>query len=209
MAVHIPLTKKAQQEAIELLMATNNLLKPANGEPITIPNKEMAMGVYYHTVVDEKYKMYPSILSSKEEAYHIFQIGKLNLRQLIKVRVSFEGNHSIIETTVGRLQFNDLLPEEFGFINENIGAKKIKQLVTSAIKTLDRERITLLIDDIKNLGFEAATVSGISVSVSDCEMIEEKNEIIEAANKKVEEIQEQYSEGMIALEERDFHLMFG
>ncbi|NCO12077.1 MAG: DNA-directed RNA polymerase subunit beta' [Candidatus Pacebacteria bacterium CG_4_10_14_3_um_filter_34_15] len=200
MAVHVPLTKKAQQEAIDLLMATNNLLKPANGEPITIPNKEMAMGIYYHTVVDNKFKVFPGIFSSKDEAYHVYQIGKLGLRQLVKVRIASLGK--VIETTVGRLQFNDLLPVEFGYINEAVGAKKIKQLVTTAIKEFDKQRVANLIDAIKNLGFEAATISGISVSVSDCEMIENKDEIIEAANKKVEEIQEQYNEGMIAIEER-------
>ncbi|MBU0974560.1 DNA-directed RNA polymerase subunit beta' [Patescibacteria group bacterium] len=200
MAVHVPLTKKAQQEAIDLLMATNNLLKPANGEPITIPNKEMAMGIYYHTVVDNKFKVFPGIFSSKDEAYHVHQIGKLELRQLAKVRIASLGK--VIETTVGRLQFNDLLPVEFGYINEAVDAKKIKQLVTSAIKEFDKQRVADFIDAIKNLGFEAATISGISVSVSDCEMIENKNEIIEAANKKVEEIQEQYNEGMIAIEER-------
>jgi DNA-directed RNA polymerase subunit beta' len=202
MAVHVPLTKKAQEEAKDLMMATHNLLKPANGEPITIPNKEMAMGVYYHTVVDAKYPMFKGIFASKDEAYHAFQIGKLNLRQLAKVRTLINGQNKIVETTVGRLQFNDLLPAEFGFINEAIPAKKIKQLVTTAIKDLDRDTVTTLIDNIKDLGFEAATVSGISVSVSDCEMIPEKNTIIAGANKKVEEIQEQYNQGMIALEER-------
>jgi DNA-directed RNA polymerase subunit beta' len=202
MAVHVPLTKKSQEEAKELMMATHNLLKPANGEPITIPNKEMAMGVYYHTAINENLEIFPGIFSSRDEAYHAFQIGKLDLRQLAKVRTEVNGHNKIVETTVGRLQFNDLLPKEFGFINEPIPAKKIKQLVTTAIKTLERDTVTTLIDDIKNLGFEAATVSGISVSVSDCEMIPEKGDIIKTANKKVEEIQEQYNEGMIALEER-------
>ncbi len=202
MAVHVPLTKKAQEEAKELLMATHNLLKPANGEPITIPNKEMAMGVYYHTVVDAKLTLFPAIFASRDEAYHAYQIGRLGLRQLAKVRIEVGGKKQIVETTVGRLQFNDLLPAEFGFINEAIPAKKIKSLVTQAIKNLDRDTVTDLIDNIKNLGFEAATISGISVSVSDCEMIPEKAGIITQANKKVEEIQEQYNEGMIALEER-------
>ncbi len=202
MAVHVPLTKKSQEEAKELLMATHNLLKPANGEPITIPNKEMAMGVYYHTVVDAKLATFPGIFASRDEAYHAYQVGRLNLRQLAKVRIQVGGKNQIVETTVGRLRFNDLLPAEFGFINEAIPAKKIKSLVTKAIKTLDRDTVTTLIDDIKNLGFEAATISGISVSVSDCEMIPEKAGIITQANKKVEEIQEQYNEGMIALEER-------
>ncbi len=202
MAVHVPLTKMAQQESIDLLMATNNLLKPANGEPITIPNKEMAMGIYYHTVEDKKLPLYPTVFAHKDEAYHAYQVGKLGLRQLIKVRVKMGNKTKVIKTTVGRLQFNDVLPPEFGFMNESINAKIIKQLVTKAIKSFDKDRITKLIDDIKDLGFEAATISGISVSVSDCEMIDDKDKIIEQANKKVEEIQDQYNEGMIALEEK-------
>jgi DNA-directed RNA polymerase subunit beta' len=202
MAVHVPLTKKARQEAEELMMATHNLLKPANGEPITIPNKEMAMGVYYHTVLDKTLDAFPAIFSSRDEAYHVFQIGKLKLRQSIKVRIVRDGKSEIITTTVGRLQFNDLLPDEFEFINTSINSKDIKTIITKAIKNLDRKVVSKLIDDIKDLGFEAATTSGISVSVSDCEMIPEKAEIINKANKKVEEIQEQYNEGMIGSEER-------
>ena len=199
MAVHVPLTKEARREAEELMMATRNLLKPANGEPITIPNKEMAMGVYYHTVLDTATEKFPSVFADKNEAYHAHQIGMIGLRQLISVRLE---DGTIVETTVGRLEFNDLLPKNYAFMNEAISAKKIKTLVTGVIKIESHETITDLIDSIKNLGFRAATISGLSVSVPDCEMIEEKEAIIKEANKKVEQIQEQYFEGMIASEER-------
>ncbi|NCN51014.1 MAG: DNA-directed RNA polymerase subunit beta', partial [Candidatus Pacebacteria bacterium] len=199
MAVHIPLTKEARREAEELMMATRNLLKPANGEPITIPNKEMAMGVYYHTVLDTNIAKFPGTFANKDEAYHAYQIRMIGLRQAIDVRLD---SGKILETTVGRLEYNDLLPASYEFMNEAISAKKIKTLVTEVIKEETHEIIISLIDNIKNLGFRAATLSGLSVSVPDCEMIVEKAGIIEEANKKVESIQEQYFEGMIAEEER-------
>ena len=199
MAVHIPLTKEARREAEELMMATKNLLKPANGEPITIPNKEMAMGVYYHTVVDTDIEKFPAVFSSRDEAYHAFQVGIVKLRQPIDVRLP---SGPVVETTIGRLEFNELLPKTYDYMNEAISAKKIKTLVTDVIKVDTSENITKLIDAIKDLGFRAATISGLSVSVPDCEMITNKDEIIEEANKKVEQIQEQYFEGMIAGEER-------
>jgi DNA-directed RNA polymerase subunit beta' len=202
MAVHLPLTQEAQREAKELMMSSHNLLKPANGEPITVPNKEMAMGVFYHTNVDERLEKAKTIFGAKEEAYHAYQIGKIGLRQAIDVRVVLDGTAQIIETTVGRLEFNDLLPASMPFQNKTLGAKAIKALVTKAIELEDDDHVAVMIDAIKNLGFAAATNSGLSVSVADCEMIDEKDQIIEEANKKVEEIQEHYLQGLITDDER-------
>jgi len=198
MAVHIPLTKEAQEEAKNLMMATHNLLKPANGEPITVPNKEMALGVYYLTTVDDSLPKLKSVFSGKQEAYHAYQVSKITHRQLISVR--HQG--TILQTTVGRLQFNDILLPSFKFINEPIGAKKIKEIVTFAISTAQQEEVAQLIDSIKDVGFAAATESGLSVSVTDCAMIPEKDQIIEVANGKVESIQEQFQKGFISAEER-------
>ncbi len=197
-AVHVPLTDEAQEECRTLMMATTNLLKPANGDPITVPNKEMAMGMYYHTTMDEIQPMAPTIFASQDEAYHAYQIGKLGLRQQMKVRLGKE----IVTTTVGRLQFNDILPMSLRFMNETVNAKKIKELVTRAIETEPNDEVTTLIDNIKNLGFQAATTSGLSVSVTDCQMIPEKDGIIAEANKRVEDVQENYLQGMITAEER-------
>jgi len=199
MAVHVPLTEMAQEECREQVMSNRNLLKPANGDPITVPNKEMALGVYYHTIMDDKFKKYSSLFASKQEAYHAYQIGLIDLRQEIEVRLD-DGER--IVTTVGRLQFNDILPESFGFVNDAVNAGKIKQIVTQAIEQETWQDVTIMIDKIKDLGFAAATRSGLSVSVTDCEMITEKKEIVEGANKKAEVIQEQYLEGLIANEER-------
>ncbi len=203
MAVHVPLTVEAQEEARTLMMSSHNLLKPANGDPITVPNKEMAMGAYYQTTVDESAPAVPTIFSSQDEAYHVYQVGRIGMRQLIKVRLNGkDGKRMIIETTVGRLKFNDVLPEGLRYVNEPVTAKKIKELVTIAIHSEEKERVRELIDDIKDLGFAAATVSGLSVSVSDCKMIEEKDVIIEAANKKAEEVQQSYLDGLVTTEER-------
>lgn len=201
-AVHVPLTVQAQEEARDLMMATHNLLKPANGDPITVPNKEMAMGVYYHTAVDETLPQVPTIFGAQDEVYHAYEIGLVGLRQLLKVRLQTATGSQIVTTTVGRLQFNDILPESMRFVNETLTAKRIKEIVTSAIEKFEDEEVAVLIDAIKDLGFKAATISGLSVSVSDCEMIEEKDEMIAEANGKAEDIQESYLQGLITEEER-------
>ncbi len=198
MAVHIPLTKESQDEARSLMMANHNLLKPANGEPITVPNKEMALGVFYHTSVNEALGAFKNVFANKREAYHAFQSGTIDLRQAIKVRI----DGKIMATTVGRLQFNDILPEKFEFINEPVAANQIKEIITNAIGMLAQEEVSNLIDEIKNLGFAAATVSGLSVSVTDCAMIPEKDGIIDQANKRAESIQEQFQQGFVSAEER-------
>lgn len=202
MAVHVPLTEEAQQEARTLMLAAHNLLKPANGEPITVPNKEMALGVFYHTSIDTEAPMPESVFANKDEAYHAYQIGKIGLRQQIKVRITTPVETKVVETTVGRLQFNDVLLDKHIFVNEEINAKKIKDIVTHAIETHEHSAVSQLIDAIKDLGFKAATDSGLSVSVTDCAMIPEKDEIIDQANEKAEDIQELYLEGMISAEER-------
>lgn len=198
MAVHIPLTKESQDEARSLMMANHNLLKPANGEPITVPNKEMALGVFYHTSVNDALGAFKNVFANKQEAYHAFQSGTIDLRQAIKVRI----DGKIMATTVGRLQFNDILPEKFEFINEPVAANQIKEIITNAIGMLAQEEVSNFIDEIKNLGFAAATVSGLSVSVTDCAMIPEKDGIIDQANKRAESIQEQFQQGFVSAEER-------
>jgi len=199
MAVHVPLTDMAQEECKNLVMSNRNLLKPANGDPITVPNKEMALGVYYHTLMDKNIKKHSSVFASKAEAYHAYQVGAIDLRQEICVRIT---GSTKLDTTVGRLQFNDVLPASFEFINDAVNAGRIKQIVTKAIEKEEWQVVTEMIDAIKDLGFKAATQSGLSVSVTDCEMIKDKTSMIESANKKAEVIQEQYLEGLIANEER-------
>ncbi len=202
MAVHVPLTEQAKEEARSLMTAHHNLLKPADGSPITVPNKEMAMGAYYMTSVDTSLPVAPTIFASDIEAERAYQSGKITQRQLIKVRLNLTGKPEIVETTVGRIQFNAVLPSFLGFMNAPITAGVIKDLVKKAIATLSSDEVMHLIDSVKNLGFAAATYSGLSVAVSDCQMIEQKDDIVEAANKKAEEIEESYANGLITLDEK-------
>ncbi len=202
MAVHVPLTEEAKDEARTLMLAHHNLLKPADGSPITVPNKEMAMGAFYLTSVDAHREPAHTIFSSALEAERAFQSGKITNRQLIKVRMTIHGKTEIIETTVGRIQFNAVLPDFLQYINAPVTAGVIKDIIKKAIVQLTGEETMYLIDSVKNLGFKAATFSGLSVAVSDCRMIAEKDGIITVANKKAEEIEDSYAQGLITLEEK-------
>jgi len=199
MAVHIPLSQKAQEEAISLMMPKHNLLKPADGIPITLPNKEMAVGTFYLTTLDESLRreLLPNFLNLNESLLaHSF--GKAKLREPINVRV----NGKIIETTIGRLILNERLPGTFGFINEPVGASGIKKIITDAISLVSQEEVAELIDSIKTLGFYGATVSGISVSVFDNNMVPEKQEIIDEAETKVAKVEKEYEVGLITNDEK-------
>ncbi len=209
MAVHIPLSQKAQEEAVALMMPKHNLLKPADGSPITLPNKEMALGVFYLTFMDES-------LRRSEEQIPVFEnataaimardMGKVKLREPIRVRMQTghngETKTEIIETTVGRILFNELLPKELQFMNEAVPASGIKKIITKAMKIADPDALAALIDSIKNIGFYGATISGISISAFDSKIIPEKKEMIEEAEKKITLIDEEYQQGLITLEEK-------
>jgi len=204
MAVHVPLTEMSQQEARDLMMPSRNLLKPADGSPITIPNKDMALGCYFLTEMDDRLPLFGAVFSNPEEAEHAYQSGHIGLRQAIKVRMHMPGKDKaeIIKTTVGRIQFNAVLPEMLRYQNSAINAAAIKSLIRKAIGLLPAEEVSTLIDSIKNLGFRSATMSGLSVAVSDCIMIEEKHSIVAEADKRVEEVQQNYLQGLITEEER-------
>jgi DNA-directed RNA polymerase subunit beta' len=202
MAVHIPLGKVAREEAEALMTPKTNLLKPADGSPITIPNKEMALGCYYLTVVDSNQDLASSVFNSQEETLMAYQTGKIKLRQPVFIRVEIRGKPKMIETTVGRVMFNNLLPPEFRFINEPITLGEIKDIIRRAIATLTDDEITKLIDNIKDIGFYGATRSGLSIAVSDNKIIPEKDELITKANQRAEEVQENYKQGLITEEEK-------
>lgn len=205
MAVHIPLSQKSQQEAKELMMPNHNLLKPADGSPITLPNKEMAQGVYFLTSLDESLRKSDEEMKYFENemsAIMAYDLEKIKLREPIKVRISKNNKSSVIETTVGRIRFNELLPQQFDYMNEAVNAAGIKRLITRAMKICSNEEVTTLIDSIKDLGFYGATISGLSVSVFDCEIVPEKNKLLAEADKKVAAIEDEYQRGLITLEEK-------
>jgi len=203
MAVHIPLSGSSQQEAIDLMLPTHNLLKPADGSPITVPNKEMVVGCYYLTSVDpskanEDVKNLRAF-GSKEEAMYAYQMKKISLREPMQIQIG----GTLMVTTVGILMFNEILPEGLQYINTPVKAATIKSLITKAFGMYTKEEVTALIDAIKNIGFFGATLcGGLSVSVFDNKSIEEKDEIIAEADGKVKEIDQNFQMGLITLEEK-------
>lgn len=203
MAVHIPLSSAAQSEAIALMLPTNNLLKPADGSPITVPNKEMVIGCYYLTTLEvgeegKDEKTLP-VFGSQEEALYAYQSGKAGLRK--SVRVLLDGK--LVTTSIGRLMFNEILPEGLRFINSPVKAATVKQLITKAFGMYAKEQVTDLIDAIKNIGFFGATLcGGLSVSVFDNESIDEKGDIIKETDAKVAEIDQNFQMGLITVEEK-------
>ena len=199
MAVHVPLSKKAIEEAKSLMLPKFNLLRPADGTPITTPSsKEMALGVYYFTSDDSRIGPFGSIFADSREAITAYQSGKVALRQKINARV----NGKIIETTVGRLIFNQILPPGFGFVNESVNSSLIKEIFTRAFNEVDLDSLVSLVDAIKDLGFAGGTLSGLSFGIFDAAMLEEKKDIILASNKKVEVIEENFNQGLITADEK-------
>ncbi|OGM34326.1 DNA-directed RNA polymerase subunit beta' [Candidatus Woesebacteria bacterium RIFCSPHIGHO2_02_FULL_38_9] len=199
MAVHVPLSKRAQDEAKNLMMPEKNLLRPADGSPVTTPSsKEMALGVYYLTSIDVKIKPSETVFADTGEAILVYQIGKIDLRQRITVRI----NKSLVETTVGRILFNEVLPEGFDFINESVNSSIIKDIFTAAYSKLDREKVVQMVDAIKSLGFMGGSISGLSFGIADSAILSEKAEIIEGADKKVSEHEKNFNLGLITSEEK-------
>ncbi|OGE05190.1 DNA-directed RNA polymerase subunit beta' [Candidatus Curtissbacteria bacterium RIFCSPLOWO2_02_FULL_40_13b] len=197
MAVHVPLSVKAQEEAIGLMMSARNLLRPADGSPITLPNKEMALGIYYLTSPDPNISPHEGIFKSEDEVLLALKSGKISQRQQTKVIVGKQ----VMETTPGRVLFNIQIPLSMRFINETISASIIKRIISKAIDEIAEEQVVELIDRLKSLGFDGATASGLSVSVFDCVIVDNKPQIIQRAEKEVAQIEKNFSMGLITKEE--------
>ncbi len=199
MAVHVPLSQKAVDEAKTLMLPQFNLLKPSDGSPVTTPaSKEMALGVYYLTSEDKHTPAGTSVFSDFAEAIFAHQAGKIKLRQKITVRI--EGK--LVETTIGRILFNEVLPEDFDYVNEAVTSSIIKNLFNKAYNTVSKERVVLMVDAIKDLGFYGGTVSGLSYGAFDSIILPEKGAILKVADDKVAEIETNFSQGLITTEER-------
>lgn len=198
MAVHIPLSEKSKEEAVDLMLSSKNLLRPADGTPLTLPNKEMALGIYYLTTLDELIPSKEKVIASFADAHLAYEKGLISLKEKIKV---VDGDRKTIETSFGRVIFNELLPQNFSFLNEPIRASMIKKIVTQVFDRGDDKVTSKLIDDLKTLGFKMATRSGLSVSLFDCEIIPHKKKIIDQAEKKIEQIEKNFRMGLITRDE--------
>ncbi len=199
MAVHVPIGAAAIAEAKALMMPEQNLRKPADGTPVSVPStKEMALGNYYLTSVDSTLSTYSSPLTW-EEAIRAYHMGYLKLRQPAQIRIDAS---SVIETSVGRLFFNAILPEGLRFINDPIRRSTVVSLFNKAFKLYSSEVVVQLVDGIKNLGFWAGTLSGLSVSITDCVISPDRDQTISEANKSVAEIEQNFTTGLITTEEK-------
>ena len=207
MGVHLPLSVASQKEAKDLMLPSRNLLKPADSSPISIPAQGMAVGCYYITSVRSQdlakqvaagYKDLP-VFADKNEVELAYQSEKIELRELIAVRIKGE----IIKTTFGRIWFNKIIPKEFSFLNEPMaGSKALNDLVVKSLEISGRIKTVKLIDSLKEIGFKGFTLSGISLSMEDCGYLPQKEGIIAQANKQVAEIEDNYKMGLISNDEK-------
>lgn len=199
MAVHVPLSKKAIKEAKDLMLPGQNLLRPSDGSPVSTPaSKEMALGVYYLTSVNTKKEQHEAVFADTYEAIQAYQSDVVGLRQKISVRI--EGK--IIITTIGRIMFNEILPDTFVFVNESATSTVIKRLFAKAYSETDKKTVVEMIDAVKSIGFWAGTLSGLSFGVFDAGILPEKQEILDEAEKKVSQVEQNYHQGLITEEEK-------
>jgi DNA-directed RNA polymerase subunit beta' len=198
MAVHVPLSTEAQLEARLLMFAPNNIFSPSSGKPITTPTQDMILGCYYLTKGVRKSKN-PRCFSDIEEVIMALQNKVLHAHDLIKVRI----DGKLIETTVGRILFNQALPKEIWFVNDPITKKKMGEVIQMCYQKVGHERTVQVLDELKTLGFQEATKAGISIAMSDMLIPPEKEEVIDKAKKEVAEVEKQYRNGSITDGERN------
>ncbi|MDD3386527.1 MAG: DNA-directed RNA polymerase subunit beta' [Candidatus Pacebacteria bacterium] len=197
MAIHVPLSDEAQKEAKERILSSANLLKPSTGDPVMIPTKDMILGCYYLTKIVPGLEGEGRVFGSKEEALIAYNLKKINIKALIKVRMGEE----IIETSAGRIIFNNILPEGFDYQNDTMDSKTIKKMINKVIDIYDSEAVTTL-DKIKELGFNFATRSGITWGMGDLTVPKEKKALIAEAEKKIKDIEGYFEKGLLSHTEK-------
>ncbi len=198
MAVHIPLSVEAQMESRLLMLSVNNIFSPANGSPITTPTQDIVLGCYYVTKEKERDKGEGKIFSDTEELMIALEDRQVGLHAKVKVRI----NGKLIDTTVGRVLFNGIFPTGFEFVNETMDRSKLSDVVVKAYKQFGHDRIIQLLDDLKKMGFEMATLAGISIAVDDLRIPKEKAKYIKDAREEVLNVENQYRKGLITDGER-------
>ena len=198
MAVHVPLTDQARKECEELMLSAKNILKPASGDPITIPTLDMVLGCYYITHIVSGVKGEGKVFASSEEAILASDLGLVDIRA--KVKISIDGK--LMETSIGRIKFNQIIPPIIGFINNEMTKKELKSLVGKVLEACGLEATAEFVDRIKDLGFKSVTKSGISWGMEDLVTPGNKKEIINQAEEKVEVVRDQYNQGLLTEKER-------
>jgi len=199
MAVHVPLALEAQMEARMLMLSSHNILHPANGQPIAVPSQDMVLGCYYLTRPKKGDKGEGKTFSSIEEGLLAYENKAVGLHAIVNVRHNDEW---IKDTTVGRIVFNSILPDSVGFMNDIVNKKKLTQIVNNAYLVAGNFQTVLFLDRLKDLGFGMATVSGASIAISDVLIPEKKDDILNEAQKEVDEIRRKFDRHILTDGER-------
>ncbi|ONI45241.1 DNA-directed RNA polymerase subunit beta' [Candidatus Epulonipiscioides gigas] len=219
MAVHVPLSVEAQTECRFLLLAPNNLLKPSDGAPVAVPSQDMVLGMYYLTLDREGEPGEGRYFKDENEAILAYDTKEISLHARIKVRKTVKYNNQFItglaDATVGRIFFNEAIPQDLGFVKRNspenalkyeidflVGKKQLGQIIKKSINTHGATKTAILLDNIKDLGFKFSTRGSLTVSVSDMVVPEKKKEYLQEAEKSVDQVTKLFRRGLMTDEER-------
>lgn len=207
MAVHLPLTEEAQKEAKEIMAANKNILKPGTGDPIVDPKLDIALGCYWMTNPGADVKGEGNYYEGINQAIIAYEFGELDLRALIKILPTSsekyaQFNDELFETTVGRLLFNSVLPNDYPYLNKSVGKKELSKLTSNLIEKYGINNIADILDKIKDFGFKYATKSGITWGIDNVVVTKEKDVLIEEGKKRTSEVWDQYNNGLLSKEER-------
>ena len=218
MAVHLPLSIEAQVEATVLMMSTNNIFSPANGQPIITPSQDIVMGCYFMTAARAGEKGEGKIFSSPKEVHLAYGLGKVGLHARIQIRLPIEKrvfteingkpteiqrkSNGLVTTTVGRLLFNEILKPQMPFYDLALGSKHLSRIIADCYEILGRRETIELLDRLKETGFREATRSGLSFATDDLRTPANKDQVIKEAEKEVEKIQKSYQRGLATEDER-------
>src|SRR5690349_17568320 len=197
MAVHVPLSVEAQMEARVLMMSTNNILSPASGKPIIVPTQDMVLGIYYMTRPRELSRGEGMTFSSPDEVRAAYDQGVVGLQAKIKCRIETrEGKRKLFETTVGRVLIWEVVPRKVGFeaVNKVLDKKQLGNLIDTCYRLTGEKETVLLADRIRTFGYNNATKAGISVALKDMVIPPKKKDLLDAAQKEVNEVENQYLE---------------
>ena len=202
MAVHVPLSRMAVLEAKEAMLSTHNMLSPASGEPLVAPTLDMVMGCFYLTEIRETSTGTGSKFNDFDEARIAFASDLIDLHAPIQVREVRNYDGEWVETTLGRMIFNEILPDRIGFQNVLMDRAALKDLTANLYFTLSNEETATVLDSIKDLGFHYATTSGITIAINDIQVSPKKLDILEAADVLVNDYEDQFLSGLISEDER-------
>ncbi len=216
MAVHLPLSAEAQAEARILMLSTNNILKPSDGRPVTMPTQDMIIGIFFLTRADEGAKGEGRAFSSLGEAVMAFDRGEIVLQSKIRLRLEEvvppvgtdvpedwqEGDPIILETTLGRALFNETLPADFGYVDHVVGKRELGRIVNDLAERYSKVEVAASLDALKDTGFHWATRSGVTVSIEDVVIPESKPEILAKFEEQAAKVQQQAELGLITDDER-------